>query len=400
MKNILKESMYTILDELMNSRREQTPSKDFFDRIYTYIDNKSGYLGTPWNVSWQVCAECNLRCRHCFFEGKENLYDKNQDLTTEKMLSIIDELADDMSIVNLTITGGEPFLRKDIFEIIKKIKSKNIVLWIQTNATLIDDKKAKLLSQLLNLKLDGIQVSLDGACEEYNKNIRGENAFTKTINGIKNLVKYNIPVTVNCTVLSYNLSNLSEIYNLCTGLKVHKFSLTRFSPANSSQAMLVPDSEELFTELAKIIKKSKKSPLSLKMNAVKFFDLVSSKEFREITDQYIKEKNIKPPEICNNLSCHIQNILYINCDGEVNFCFVARNENSMGNVKEQTLSEIWDKRNNNIFFKPRNIKDMPCKKCKYLAYCKGGCMASAFNTYGNKDYPDGLCLLAKKILAQ
>ena len=121
----LKESIYIVLDKLMSVKREQTPSKIFFDKIYECIDNSEGFLATPWNVSWQVCAECNLRCKHCFFEGKEELYNKNLDLSTEKMLSLVDELVEDCSVVNLTITGGEPFLRKDIFEIIEKIKRSN-----------------------------------------------------------------------------------------------------------------------------------------------------------------------------------------------------------------------------------------------------------------------------------
>lgn len=395
----LKESIYIVLDKLMSVKREQTPSKIFFDKIYECIDNSEGFLATPWNVSWQVCAECNLRCKHCFFEGKEELYNKNLDLSTEKMLSLVDELAEDCSVVNLTITGGEPFLRKDIFEIIEKIKSKNIVLWLQTNATLITEEKAKKLSEILNLDLDCVQISLDGACEDFHNQIRGNNAFARTIQGIKNLTKYSIPIAVNTTVLSTNLKELISIYKTCMDLNVRKFSITRFIPSNDSQRDLIPNTDDVLEVLSELIKleSENRNKFRFDIGALKFYDLVSKSQYREIVDEYLKEKKIKPPVLCENVSCHLHNILYINCDGAVSFCFAANDKDGiMGNVKEESLIDIWKKRDKNLFFKPRLISNMICKRCKYFAFCKGGCMASANAYYKNPNYPDGLCRFAKE----
>lgn len=395
----LEKSICAVLDKLMNTKREQTFSKTFFDKVYQCIDNSEGFLATPWNVSWQVCAECNLRCKHCFFEGKEELYNKNLDLPTEKMFSIVDELANDFSIVNLTITGGEPFLRKDIFEIIEKIKSKNIILWIQTNATLITEEKAKKLSEILNPKLDCIQISLDGACEDYHNKIRGNNAFNRTFEGIKNLTKYSIPIAVNTTVLDTNLNELIPIYKTCIDLKVKKFSITKFIPTNDSQKDLVPNIEKVLEVLSKLIKieAENKEDFRFEINALKFFDLVSKPQYRKIVDKYLREKKIKPPILCENISCHLHNILYINCDGAVSFCFMANDKDGiLGNVKDNSLAEIWAEREDNLFFKPRLISNMLCKKCKYFAFCKGGCMASANSYYNNPNYPDGFCKYAKE----
>lgn len=398
-KENLEKSIYAVLDKLMNTKREQTFSKTFFDKVYQSIDNSEGFLATPWNVSWQVCAECNLRCKHCFFEGKEELYNKNLDLSTEKMLSLVDELAEDCSIVNLTITGGEPFLRKDIFEIIEKIKSKNIVLWLQTNATLITDEKAHRLSKILNPQLDCVQISLDGACEDYHNKIRGDNAFSRTFEGIKNLTKYSVPIAVNTTVLNSNLNELVSIYKTCIDLKVKKFSITRFIPSNDSQNYLIPDVERVLEVLFELIKieSENKDNFRFEINALKFYDLVSEPQYREIVDKYLKEKKIKPPILCENISCHLHNILYINCDGAVSFCFMANDKDGiLGNVKNESLMEIWSKREKNLFFKPRLISNMLCKKCKYFAFCKGGCMASANIFYKNPNYPDGFCKYAKE----
>lgn len=395
----LKESVEIILNKFMSTRRRQTPAKEFFDRIFPFVDNDNPLLSTPWNVSWQVDAECNLRCKHCFFEGDDSFYNKKQDISTEQALKLTDELAKDFSIVNLTITGGEPLLRQDIFEIISALKRNNVVLGVQTNGTLVDDKIAKKLSSILNTDLDCVQVSLDGASEGYHNRIRGNGVFKKTINGIKNLVAEGIPVVVNCTALSTNINEIPELYKLCAELGVARFSLTRFTPVNDSQNYLIPDPSELFKCLAKTITLSECESFSLPfdMQTVKFFDLVCNEEFRNIVDDYIAKNNIKKPIICDNLTCHMHNSLYINCDGTVHFCFLTKeNDPGLGDFKKESLVEIWDKRWDNEFFKARLANNMLCKKCKYFAFCKGGCMASAYNSYQNKDYPDGLCLYAKE----
>lgn len=383
----------------MNPKQKITPSRKLFNKMYSCFDDSNLNLATPWNVSWQICAECNLRCKHCFFEGNESLYNHLLDLPTEKIFSMIDELANDFSIVNLTITGGEPFLRKDIFEILEKIKSKNIVLYIQTNATLINEKMAERLSKILNNNLDCIQVSLDGACEEYYSKIRGKGWFNRSINGIKNLRKYSIPVTVNTTILSTNLDNLLDIYKLCTTLDIQKFSLTRFVPVNKSQLYLIPEAQKLFKTLASIIDYEQEhiSNVRLDLHAIKFFDLVATQDLRNIVDIYLKENSVKYPVLCENVSCHIHNILYINCDGLVSFCFRANDKAmALGDAKQESLFDIWERRDKNLFFQPRLKSNMLCAKCKYFSFCKGGCMVSAYLEYNNFEYPDGMCYYAKE----
>ena len=395
-KNNLKENLHIILDKLFTKKQNDAPARIFFDKIFNNIDCKKNLLATPWNVSWQICANCNLRCKHCFFEGDESKYDQTYNLTNKRALTLVDELFNDLSVVNLTITGGEPFLRKDIFEILKKIKSKNIILWQQTNGTLITKDVAKKLSKILNLKTDCIQISLDASNEELLKNIRGANVYKKTLQGIKNLLEYDIPVSVNCTALSTNIENAPKLYDLCSELKVNKFSLTKFTPMNEMQKILVPDSEILFNVLAQIIRKEKTGLTTpFEMSTIKFFDLVEKDIYRNIVDNYLKENKIKAPKLCNNISCHIHNILYINSNGNVSFCFNASEpEYSLGNIKDNTLIEIWEKRHENLFFQPRKIYNMLCKKCKYFSYCKGGCMASAYKKYGKIDSPDALCKYA------
>ena len=88
----------------------------------------------PFSVAWQITSRCNLRCKHCYYIDKDY---SSKEITKERFKEILDEL-NELGIVEINLTGGEPFIRKDIFEIISYIKQKNIALKISTNATLIN----------------------------------------------------------------------------------------------------------------------------------------------------------------------------------------------------------------------------------------------------------------------
>ena len=100
--------------------------------------------------------------------------------------------------------------------------------------------------------------------------------------------------------------------------------------------------------------------------------------------------------ILSDISCHRHNTIYINAKGEFYLCFACENEKGcLGTFPKDSLEQIWENRKHNIFFKPREAKASECKKCKYFPFCTGGCMGSAFGTYGNVNAPDGLCVYAK-----
>jgi aspartyl aminopeptidase len=99
----------------------------------------------------------------------------------EDIIELIDFLVDDLNILNLTLTGGEPFLRKDFTDIVLHAKNKNLPLVIQTNGTILQETDVKKLSEILYQKTDVIHISLEGADKDSHDNIRGKGTFDKTI---------------------------------------------------------------------------------------------------------------------------------------------------------------------------------------------------------------------------
>ena len=383
-----------VLDYYFENKKFPTPNRRFFEAVTGSIDQKDFLFSTPWTVSWQVVSQCNLRCRHCFFEGNKDLYKSDFDLDSDTLLQLANELNNKFSVVSLSITGGETMFRKDIFELLKTLKRNNVAISLQTNGTLIDKNKAQLLSDILNVDTDFVQVSLDGSKPEIYDKIRGEKTFDKALNGINLLIEKGIKVNVNATALSLNVSDLPDLYTLCNNLNVKKFSVSRFVPCYKEQEYLACEFSSVLPSISAIIDKSLISKTFFEMN-YRFYDFVSDETLRAYADEYLK-KTDKKRTLCNDISCHRHNTIYINAKGEFYLCFACENEKGcLGTFPKDSLEQIWENRKHNIFFKPREAKASECKKCKYFPFCTGGCMGSAFGTYGNVNAPDGLCVYAK-----
>lgn len=390
----LESSYKVVLDYLFLGKKLPTANRKFIETVSSCNENEDFLFSTPWSISWQIVSNCNLRCKHCFFAGDQNLYNKNSDLNTQEVLKLAEGLVKDYGIVAVSITGGEPLLRNDLMDVIKTFKKANVIVSLQTNGTLITEKMAKQLSEVLNLNSDYVQVSLDGTEESYNL-IRGEDTFTKALRGIKYLMESGIRVNINCTPIKTNLKDLPDLYKLCTDLKINKFSIGRFNPYYDEQNDLMPDFNDLIKAAADIIEQSKTSDTFFELN-LKFFDFVQNEQLRKYADDYLLN-NPKNSVVCTNLSCHNHNTAYINPSGKIYLCFAVEEENAeLGDFRKTSLKEIWEKRKSNEFFAPRLSNKMVCKTCKYLSVCKGGCMGSAHKHYGNRNYPDGLCLYAKE----
>jgi MoaA/NifB/PqqE/SkfB family radical SAM enzyme len=166
----------------------------------------------PRMVQFDVTPRCNSNCIYCF---SSDLMSKKDELSTEKIFEVIKEL-NNQGLWIITISGGEPLLRSDIFKILDLTAKLNIVTWLNTNAILIDNETAKKLSKFSNLF---VQVSLDSSNPNHHDKLRGKKgSFNKTIKGIKNLMKYKINPRISTTVTPINFNDVKEtvdfLYNI------------------------------------------------------------------------------------------------------------------------------------------------------------------------------------------
>jgi radical SAM protein with 4Fe4S-binding SPASM domain len=165
--------------------------------------------GGATRALWEITSRCNLDCRHCYLSKNER-----SDLSLQDVKRIADSLSS-LGIDEVILSGGEPLLRSDIFEIVSYLHLLGHGVDLCTNGTLLDDHAARELSRYLS----EISVSLDGYdCMSYER-MRGEaKTFNRVIRGIEALGKYGCEVHIITVVTATNYDKLPEIVHLASEL--------------------------------------------------------------------------------------------------------------------------------------------------------------------------------------
>lgn len=172
-----------------------------------------GCIGFPAHPVWEMTTACNLRCIHCHASGGKPAGDE---LTTEEAKSLLDQLAEVPEFRMMAFTGGEPLVRKDLFELLAYSQALGFTNTMATNATLIDDEVAR---RLRRFGLAIAAVSLDGFTAEQHDMVRGiSSSFEAAIRGMRALRRAGIVLHVNITAMEYNVEQLEELMTLVDAL--------------------------------------------------------------------------------------------------------------------------------------------------------------------------------------
>jgi radical SAM protein with 4Fe4S-binding SPASM domain len=165
------------------------------------------------SVMLELTYSCNEMCLHCYNPGAtRNKTEKNgrgtrKEMTIEEYKKLIDDL-DELGVYKITLTGGEPFVKSEVWELLDYISSKNIAIDIFTNGQKIESYIEKLLSYYPRL----IGLSLySGTPEIHDKITRVKGSFNKTINVIQQLSEYGTPTTLKCVVMQPNVSSYFQV---------------------------------------------------------------------------------------------------------------------------------------------------------------------------------------------
>jgi MoaA/NifB/PqqE/SkfB family radical SAM enzyme len=181
----------------------------FCSAALAVIKAKTLKIKVPLAVSWALTFRCNQKCLYCgIWKGQ------CPELKTSEILEMIGQFRE-LGTRWISFTGGEPFLRDDLAEILKYTKRKGMYVRISSNGKLVPQKKGLLQY------IDGIKLSLDGPVS-INDSIRGEGSFAGVMEAIKVCQRSHIPVYLECTMSKFNIDSLDWVINFAKdlGLKV------------------------------------------------------------------------------------------------------------------------------------------------------------------------------------
>ncbi len=184
--------------------------------LSTYLHAKGRHLGLPIGGNFELTARCNFHCPMCYVHlNGPDVADR--ELTAAQWIDLARQ-ARDAGTVFALITGGEPFIRRDFFEIYSAMKAMGLMVSINTNGSLL---RGRVLEQLLADPPFRVNISLYGGCEATYRSMCGQDAFAQVVAAIRALRTAGIDVRLNLSITPYNLEDLSDIFRISRELDVH-----------------------------------------------------------------------------------------------------------------------------------------------------------------------------------
>lgn len=351
-----------MLDDKSKNGEFQNEITSAVGTLSNLFDLKSLY--NPFTVLWAITSSCNLKCIYCF-PDVQSVQPTFISLPMEKLNRIADQLVE-AKIFQLTITGGEAFLEKNIWKIIEKIRKNNIKVVVVSNGTTINKEIVQKVKQFEVI----VAVSLDAYNEEINAKTRGKAVFKKIIDGINQLKNANIQVVVLITLTRFNFPYLKELIALVHEklgiMHVTLQDLKHFgTKADYENLRLTIDQEKaLYDQVSHLRQKYPKL----------FFNVTELFIFPR--EEYKKVKNDKI------MQCPAgNNMAYIDFYGDMYPC-TNLPMMKLGNVVfGKGITELW--RNSKIMRRLRLLKEESlchisgCDGCSFHDYCDGGCRGDA-----------------------
>ncbi len=335
-------------------------------------------------IAWEVTRSCNLNCIHCRAAAERGPYPG--ELSTGEALRLIEEIVSFSQPV-VILTGGEPLLRPDIYDLARYGTEKGLRMVMAPNGTLLDAEKAA------RLKASGIQrvsISLDGAAAESHDRFRQVGgAFAGALRGIQFLKEAGLEFQINTTVTLKNFQELPQILDLAVKLGAVAHHIFLLVPTGRGKEMKgeAIEGKEYEKILHWFYDQREKVPLQLKATCAPHYYRILRQRARE------EGKKVNP-------QTHGLDAMTRGCLGGIGFLFISHVgdvqpcgylEAFSGNVKRQGLKDIWD--SSPVFLQLRDFSAYRgrCGRCEYMRVC-GGCRARAFERSGDFMAEEPLCI--------
>ncbi len=336
-------------------------------------------------MSWEMTAACNLHCVHCRSSSDE--YASVGKFTLEKSKQFIDEITSFASPV-VVLTGGEPLMREDVFEIAKYGTEKGLRMAMATNGTLVTDEICE------KIKESGIRIvsmSLDGPNAEVHDDFRGvEGAFEGTLHAAELFNKHGIKFIINSAFTKRNQEYIGETFRKAKAMGAHAWYMFLIVPTGRGEDIMAElVSKEDYDDILKWhyeLERSEDEILVRPTCAPQYYRVWHEQSKLDGLDA---ERRSLSFSTGGGKGCIAgQTICFVNSEGDVLPCSYF--PLAGGNVFEKPLKEIWE--TSELLNDMRDFKSYEgkCGKCRYLGVC-GGCRARSYAVTGSYMAEEPFC---------
>lgn len=345
-------------------------------------------------VIWNLIRRCNLTCKHCYSISADT--DFKGELSTEEVYTVMDDLKQ-FRVPVLILSGGEPLLRPDIYDVSKRAKAKGFYVGLSTNGTLIDETN---IQPIADVGYDYVGISIDGIKETHDIFRQKQGAFDASMHAVRLCREHDLKIGLRFTLTQDNAEELPQLLALAEKEGVDKFYLSHLNYAGRGNRHRRHDVYHNVTRQAMDLLFD--TCLDYLRNGIKK-EFVTGNNDADGVYLYHWAKR-KFPEQAEHLRQKL-----VQWGGNSSGVNIANIDNlgnvhpdtfwwhyNLGNVRERPFSEIWQDTSDPIMAglkaKPRNIGGR-CSKCEHFNICGGNTRIRALQIHNSPWAEDPGCYL-------
>lgn len=344
----------------------------------------------PRLIAWEITRRCNLNCKHCRAAACNTPYP--DEFTTEECKKTLDNIASLTKCI-IILTGGEPMLRDDIFEVAVYGNALGLRMVMAPCGHLINKET---IEKIKHAGIQRISLSIDGSDKDTHDHFRGEpGAYDAVVNAARLSKEFGLEFQVNTTITKHNYKQLPAIFQLAIELgavSYHPFLLVPTGRGKDLADMEISP-EEYERVLTWIYKESLNAPIHLKPTCAPHYYRIYRQE------EKLAGRPVTPQTHgLNAMSKGCmggQSFAFISHTGKVQICGFLDEEAGDVRAEQYDFKKIWN--TSTLFKAMRNLDEYHgrCGYCEYRKVC-GGCRARAFATTGHYLDEEPYCIYKPK----
>lgn len=304
----------------------------------------------PLSVLFELTHRCHLACVHCYLDDNHQWHDKARELTTHEAKDVITQLRA-AGCMFLTISGGETFLRPDLFELLRHARKLGLAVTLFTTGTLL---RVEHLPELAAMYLRGVELSLYSADPEVHDAITARpGSHKKTMRALMQLLGHKIPVAIKCPLLRANATSYRGLTALAQRLGIRLTIDPMVAATNAGQL----------------------APVHMRLTQAQLVELYSQPEL------YAGATARSAPDPASAICAIGKRSCVVGPFGDVYTCIGY--QRPLGTLRTHSFREIWS--DTGVLHRLRRLRvaDLPvCGSCEKSGYC-GRCAGSALLEHGN-----------------